>query len=488
MGTIGFKSRGWRMSIGVLALFLVIVGVVEGKAPLIFLTNDKLAPLSYVEDGKVKGLVVDLAYALGKKMGRDVEIIAMDWKEAQSRVLNGEADALLQMNRTSERERLFDFSDPFLPSEFTIFRRDADTFLNGLVDLVGTRVGTEARGYSYHMLKDLETIDMVIVPSLAEGFEKIASGELDAVVVERWIGEYELANSRIRGIHTVQQPVETGSSHIAVKKGNTELLDMINGGLKKMDEDGTTSRILGAWRGKSVIYLTRESIMRTVSYAVMGILAVASLVAFVVVHKLRKLNRELESTVAARTSELQEANEQLRKANEELARITMVDGLTQVHNRRGFDELYHRVWAVSMREAQPLTVIMIDIDEFKSYNDRLGHLVGDQCVRNVAEALELAVRRTGDVVARFGGDEFVVVLFNTSEDGGVTVANNIRDEIAKYKIDCQGSELTMTLSLGVASLVPTKDLDPYHLIELADRALYRAKQEGRNQVVRASDL
>lgn len=480
-------SREVGVAINVLVLLTFVAsGTAQGKEPLVFLANEKLAPLIYIEKGVVKGVIVDLAYALGEKMGREVEIIPMDWEEAQNELLTGEADALLQINPNSGRERVYDFSDEFLRSEFSIFRRDDDIFIHDLVDLDGKRVGTEAKGYPYHMLEEFHNIDLVVVPNWKVGFEMVASGALDAVVVDRWIGEYELAKSRIRGIHAVQEPIEIGFSHIAVQKENDHLLALINAGLREMNQDGTMSTILNNWQGKSVIYITKERVVRTVLYAVIVVLVASSSVALVFVYKLRNLNHELELNVMDRTRELQQANERLRQANEELAKITMIDGLTQVQNRRGFDSLYERAWGMSMREAQPLTVIMMDIDEFKSYNDTYGHLAGDQCVRKVAEVLDALVRRPGDVVARFGGDEFVVVLFNTDENGGVTVADHIRQEIAELKINCGDLGFRISASFGVASVVPDRDLDPAYLIELADQALYRAKEEGRNRVVRAS--
>lgn len=493
-GTKMVRGNFGSRVLSICILFLMVLFIFEAFVTaengdrLVFLANENLAPLVYVEDGVVKGVVVDIAYALGDKMGRNIEVIPMNWEEAQTKLLAGEADALLQINSNPARERVYDFSDEFLRSEFSIFRRDDDVLINRLADLEGKRVGTEAEGYPYHMLKGLDNINVVAVPNWTVGFDMLASGVLDAMVVDRWIGEYELAKNNIGRIHAVYEPFEVSHSHIAVQKDNDVLLRLINDGLKEMNEDGTMSKILKKWQGKSVIYITKERVIRIILYSVIAVFIVLSLVALFFVVKLSNLNHELELKVMDRTRELQVVNERLRQANAKLAKITMVDDLTQVYNRRGFDSLYKRAWAMCMRENQPLTIIMIDIDDFKSYNDTYGHLVGDQCVQDVAGVIEESLRRPGDVVARYGGDEFVVVLFDTPEDGGVIVADNIRDKISRLKVDCGDLGLGISASFGVASIVPTKEMNPIDLIRLADRALYQAKKNGRNQVGRASLL
>lgn len=177
----------------------------------------------------------------------------------------------------------------------------------------------------------------------------------------------------------------------------------------------------------------------------------------------------------------------LDAANQELRRLTSLDGLTGITNRRHFDDTLNREWRRSMRQGTEFSVIMCDVDHFKEYNDRLGHQEGDDCLRKVAAALAAAMERGGDLVARYGGEEFVAILSETSLDGAGIVAERMRQAVAALSISHPGSPFGhVTISAGVASGVAMPETDPRKLLKMADRALYEAKHSGRNRVHRAS--
>jgi len=173
-----------------------------------------------------------------------------------------------------------------------------------------------------------------------------------------------------------------------------------------------------------------------------------------------------------------------KQAEEKLKALSTLDGLTGIVNRRYFEEYFDREWMRSVRTGKPLSVIMCDIDYFKYYNDTYGHLKGDECLRRVAEALQKAVNRAGDLVARFGGEEFIVVLPETDLEGAVKVAELLRDKVESLKIEHEKSLVSnyLTISLGVATAVPSREDAARELISSADAALYQAKEEGRNRV------
>ena len=175
---------------------------------------------------------------------------------------------------------------------------------------------------------------------------------------------------------------------------------------------------------------------------------------------------------------------ELKKNRDALSRMARLDGLTGVANRRTFDDLLLREWRRQARTGQALAVIMIDVDHFKQFNDTYGHADGDRCLKEVTAAAEGALQRPADLVARYGGEEFVALLPDTGFDGAMGVAEGIRAAIEALNIPHAKSSAGsyVTVSLGVACMVPALDKDPAALLKTADEQLYAAKACGRNQV------
>lgn len=193
----------------------------------------------------------------------------------------------------------------------------------------------------------------------------------------------------------------------------------------------------------------------------------------------REKSQQLELTL----KQLQEAQIELGKVNEELQLLASLDGLTKVANRRRFDEYLSQEWKRLVREQQPLSLILCDIDYFKGYNDCYGHQGGDNCLEQVAKSINCTLKRPADLVARYGGEEFAIILPNTFAQGALAVAQLIREQIQQLKIPHAGSEVSqyITLSLGVSTMIPTLDSSTEILIRQADEALYQAKREGRDR-------
>lgn len=173
----------------------------------------------------------------------------------------------------------------------------------------------------------------------------------------------------------------------------------------------------------------------------------------------------------------------LHAANEKLERLATLDGLTQIPNRRRFDEYLQQEWQRLVREQQPLSLILFDVDYFKPYNDHFGHQQGDEGLIAIAQAANQAVKRSVDLLARYGGEEFGVILPNLSRSGAENVAKTIQREVAALHLPHPQSQVNdyLTVSMGIASVVPISEQTPEELIAAADAALYQAKRRGRNR-------
>lgn len=175
--------------------------------------------------------------------------------------------------------------------------------------------------------------------------------------------------------------------------------------------------------------------------------------------------------------------QKLETANRELKRLATIDDLTQVANRRMFEEYFAQEWQRMAREKWPLSLIFCDVDSFKSYNDTYGHRTGDRCLREVAQAIQNSVKRPADLVARYGGEEFAVILPKTDAEGAIYLAETICEAVRTMAIPHHNSQVSpwVTLSAGVATEIPEPNSDFQQMIDAADRALYQAKAEGRDR-------
>ncbi len=201
-----------------------------------------------------------------------------------------------------------------------------------------------------------------------------------------------------------------------------------------------------------------------------------------------KLRRELTRAIARKEVEIAERTAELEEANNRLRDLSKTDGLTGLANRRKFDSFERRVWGQCARDGAPVSVIMLDVDLFRIFNDRLGHQEGDACLRQVAEAIGSCAARPLDIVARYGGEESVAMLGNTKISDALVIAERMRLEVCELSIPHPGSpHEAVSVSVGVASLVPSADGDPAQLVKTADEALYYAKAGGRNCVVYHAD-
>ena len=211
--------------------------------------------------------------------------------------------------------------------------------------------------------------------------------------------------------------------------------------------------------------------------------ALLAVVAALLASRLRALHQSLRHTKAL----LDQRTAQLTEAIERVEQLATTDALTGIANRRRFGEFLQREWKRVLRARTTITLVMVDVDFFKRYNDSYGHLAGDECLRRVAAALPTVARRPSDLAARYGGEEFAVVLSGTTQERALAIAESIRRSIAELHIPHEASPVAphVTVSVGVAIANPFDGGTPELLIFSADEALYRAKAAGRDRVAAA---
>jgi len=195
-----------------------------------------------------------------------------------------------------------------------------------------------------------------------------------------------------------------------------------------------------------------------------------------------KLKHEVDRR-RSREKELLEVTKQLTDLNSMLARHSLIDGLTGCANRRCFDNSLDQEWRRAFRSTLPISVLMIDVDFFKQYNDSYGHQEGDSCLINIVNAIRDVLKRPSDLLSRYGGEEFVIILPETQEDGAKIVTEKVRKAIESLEIPHSSSKISdhVTASCGISTAIPAANINPSDIVRAADKALYVAKKSGRNR-------
>ncbi len=256
---------------------------------------------------------------------------------------------------------------------------------------------------------------------------------------------------------------------VRMKPSCVECHNMLPASPKKDWQVGDVRGVIAITQPLDSVLLIAQQGLRNI-YAMLIIITVLAILGLsLVIGRFRLINVELEEKVEARTAELN--------------RLVNLDGLTQIANRRHFDQTLDEEWRRAVRNPQPLSLLMCDVDFFKQYNDTYGHQAGDDCLRAVAQALKSSAQRAGETVARYGGEEFGIILPNIDSDDAVKLAKLIRKRLVGFQIPHATSKVDsyVTISIGIATLVPAAGQSWEALVEGADRALYEAKEQGRDR-------
>ena len=224
----------------------------------------------------------------------------------------------------------------------------------------------------------------------------------------------------------------------------------------------------GAFEGVYLMVYSSAAMAAVVGATLVGLLASS-------LETSRRLTATLDHEVALRTADLEQANARLSE-------LSMTDGLTGIANRRQFDEALDAEWKRARREGRAVSLLMIDVDHFKHYNDALGHLAGDDCLKRVAQALREHAARPGDLFARYGGEEFAVIARNTDAGGASMLAERLRRAIEAEPFIFEKQPIKVTISVGIATLADDNLDTPQAMVAHSDACLYKSKEGGRNRV------
>lgn len=481
----------------------------KNQSRLVLAVETGYAPFVFIDaEDKPAGLAHDYIRLIEAKLGvhfNQRRFSTLD--EIFQKVHNGEVQIVNAVTRTPAREKFLAMTDAYVTvPNVIIVRKDhsgqmQEYELSGLkVSLVKSYAITEhMSNRGLHFIPDL-------VPDDLSALLDVSFGRSDAAVIDLATASYLISEKGIANLRVAGEVAYDIRLSIATPLNEPVLYGILQKGLNAIT-DAERLEIKNRWISASKnqsIFQERQFwiVVGSVVVVALGILAmilvwnrtlrqqVALRTEALVkeqealkesqAHNLALMtsyNHELEQQITARTADLSEANRKLQQLSE-------IDGLTGIANRRKFDFDLDMEWRRAIREHQPLSLLMLDIDNFKEYNDHYGHPEGDKCLQQVATVLDASIQRASDMVARYGGEEFVVILPGVNSQSASEVAEKIRLAVENMKLPHEGSASSVvTISIGVATSYPDVGLSPAALLLKADTNLYQAKHEGRNRVV-----
>jgi len=469
--------------------------------PLLNVRIGDYPPFHFSEKGMARGLGVEYIALISEIYKLNVDFVAMNYKDSfESMKKNNDIAIQAGWHFNHERDEIAIFTQPYVTSPYVIFKRIDSPKILGMDDLTNKKIVIED-GYAIHRILEKRSPKLTFhtVKTSTQALESLSSGESEIYIGNLMVGYYLIKSLGLSNIEvTAPTQIPPNVLHIATRKDLPKLAALIDKVMSAMtDEEHRTLK--NHWLNIEVkgLISTRD-VLRYSSFViaivstflvVIGIFSIKRLRREVKTRKLaekslRKARDSLEEDVKTRTSELSLAYEELKKSNAKLESMSVHDSTTGISNRRKFDLALIIEWRYSTRMKSNLSLIMIDIDYFKQYNDSYGHLKGDECLKKLATILESSVTRKTDLVARYGGEEFVILMHDTNIEEATKIAEKCRHLVIESNITHEDSIVAdyLTISLGVCSIVPGPNSEPEMLIKAADALLYQAKEKGRNRV------
>jgi diguanylate cyclase (GGDEF)-like protein len=457
--------------------------------PVVFFGSDQnYAPLEMAIDNQPYGLSYGYIELFNKILPIEFKYkVEPMWKDTYQSLVDNKIDLLTMVKATDDRKKDLAFSSPYIELESAIIVSKLTTDINNIKDLANKRLAV-VEGYFWVELleRNYPNVELVFVPSLAKGLEKVAFGSADAMLetyatATYYLHEKAISNLRVAGY----APFKTVYS-FAVNKDQEHLLSIINKLLMAIPKD-IKQEIYASWIN---LDHTETFVPRKYYLASLIILALASLISI----GLLIFNTTLRLAVKQKTLELQKMNtaleikvknrtQQLESANEKLNELVNIDGLTNIYNRRKLAKHITEWEKRALLSECSISVMMLDVDFFKAYNDFYGHLEGDKCLKKIALFLSKYIEHNDQLLVRYGGEEFLLFFPDMTQREAIILQEKIQEHLAKLNIEHKASEISerITLSIGISIGILNSNTPFEKFLHAADAALYRAKMNGRNR-------
>ncbi len=439
-------------------------------------------PFEKLEHTKHIGMTADYFKLFKERVGIDINVIpTTSWQESIELAKKRECDILSLVMKTKEREKYLNFTDAYLKVPLVIATKLDVPFINDLSQLTNEKVGI-TKGYAFvEILKErYPDLQIIEVNNITEGLEKVNQGELFGYIGTLASIGYMFQTQFTGELKIAGKFFENWELGIGVRNDDEVLLGILQKVVKSVDAP-TRQAILNKW-----IAVKYEKI---IDYdLILNLMIFLGVVVSFFIYRqyiLSNVNRELKSAVKRRTKELKELNENLEskilERTKELEKLASIDPLSQLYNRRYFTQMSAQIFELARRDRSNISIIMLDIDDFKKINDTYGHKIGDEVIVILSRILQKYTRKS-DVVCRFGGEEFIVLLPETSMEGALVIAQKIREVVESKELSFDEKTVNFTISVGVAQvdIIREKSVEP--AIQRADKAMYAAKHTGKNRV------
>jgi len=422
-------------------------------------------------EGNMQGISADYLGKIGEMLGvRFVPSKPQSWTKMLVDVKNGDLDLLSAVSDTADRRQWLGFTKPYMSFPLVIVTSKEVPYVGSLEDLGNSAVAV-VNGYASQELLRSNHPDLILLPtdSVRAGLMAVLDGEAAAFVGSLATVSHVMSREGISGLKVSGETPYAYDISMAARKADTVLLGLLQKGIDALGQKERDA-INSKWMN-----ITYE---HTMDYTLLWkVLGGTACILIVILY----WNRRLKTM----TEELQIAKDDAERANIRLECVAKQDGLTQLANRRCFDEALEKEWARAIRDNLAISLVMCDVDYFKPFNDIYGHVDGDDCLRKIAETLKYIISRPADLAARYGGEEFVLLLPNTDEAGALALAEKTRQGVLELGIQHEKNVKhgkIISMSFGVTTLLPAKGQQPEDLVTIADKALYQAKENGRNRV------